>query len=76
REDNFTFYGRSYIVERIRDQLGWTDQECWDEIEKRKTVLRWMVKKKIRHWQDVATVVREYYSNPQRTYDRAVKGLE
>ncbi|MHA1185574.1 MAG: type II/IV secretion system ATPase subunit [Candidatus Heimdallarchaeota archaeon] len=76
REDNFTFYGRSYIIERIRDALGWTDQQCWDEIDRRKVVLRWMVKKKIRFWEDVATVIREYYSNPERTLDRSKRGLD
>jgi flagellar protein FlaI len=76
KEDNFSFFGRSYIVERIRDSLGWTDKECWNEIERRKTVLRWMVKKRIRSWADVAAVVREYYSNPDRTYERAKRGLE
>lgn len=76
REDNFTFYGRSYIVERIRDSLGSSDKECWEEIERRKTVLRWMVKKKIRHWEDVSTVVREYYSNPEKTFERSRRGLQ
>ncbi|MBD3190935.1 MAG: type IV secretory pathway protein [Candidatus Heimdallarchaeota archaeon] len=76
REDNYSFFGRSYIVERITERTGYTEKECWQEIEQRKTVLRWMVKKKIRHWEDVSTIIREYYSNPEKTFEKAKRGLQ
>ncbi len=74
-KDNFTFFGRSYLIEKIKGITGMTDRECWDEIEKRETVLRWLVKKQIRHFRDVSAQVAEYYSNPEKVYDKAKRGL-
>ncbi len=75
-KDMFTYMGRSYTIEKIRGTSGLSEQECWDEIKKRETVLKWMVKKHIRHYRDVSAMIREYYSNPEETFERAKRGLE
>jgi archaeal flagellar protein FlaI len=74
-KDNFTFYGRSYLVEKIKQLTGFTDKEIREEIGKRETVIRWLVKKQIRHFRDVSAQIAEYYSNPEKVYEKAKRGL-
>ncbi len=74
-KDNFSFFGRSYLIEKIKNTTGMSDQECWDEIERREVVLRWLAKKQIRHFRDVSAQIAEYYSNPDKVYEKAKRGL-
>lgn len=74
-KDNFTFYGRSYLIEKIKNSTGLSQKEAWDEIAKRETVLKWLVKKQIRHFRDVSAQIGEYYSNPDKMYEKAKRGL-
>ncbi|RLF10819.1 MAG: type IV secretory pathway protein [Thermoprotei archaeon] len=71
RNDQFTFTGRSYLLDRIAKEFGFTPEYIKEELARRKTVLDWMVKKNIRTYRDVGNVIREYYLNPIRTYRRA-----
>jgi hypothetical protein len=57
------------------DATGMSERDIWDEIERRKIVLRWMVKNRIRYYEDVANVLREYVSIPEETYEKARRGL-
>ncbi len=41
------------------------------ELERRKTILDWMVKENINSYEDVARVVRNYYLNPDEVYSLA-----
>ncbi len=75
KEDTFTFFGRSYTLEEISENTGMSEKDIWDEIERRKTVLRWMVKKRISNYLDVGGLIREYYSNPEEMHARAVREL-
>ncbi len=76
RDDTFIYFGRSYVLEKIMENTGLAEQEIFDELEQRKTVLRWMVKKRIRYFEDVASVIQEYNSDPDRTLEKARKGLK
>lgn len=76
REDNFIYFGRSYVLEKMMESTGITEQEIFDEMERRKIVLRWMVKRRIRYFEDVASVIQEYNSDPDRTIEKARKGLK
>jgi flagellar protein FlaI len=62
--DTYRFTGRSYLLEKIANMLGKTLREIRSEIERRQSVLNWMVKKELRSFQEVAEVIREYYNNP------------
>ena len=53
--------------------MGETQLE--DELENRKTVLRWLVKSKKRSYKDVAEAVLNYYNDPYSTIDRAKREL-
>jgi len=73
--DSFSYMGRSYVLERIMKKLNLTTQEAQAELQRRKTVLEWMAKNKIRKYTDVAGVIREYYADPTRVYHKAKVGV-
>jgi len=73
--DSFSYLGRSYVLERIMKKLNTTAQEVQAELRRRKMVLEWMVKNKIRRYTDVAGVIREYYADPTRVYHKARVGV-
>ncbi|MHA2218735.1 MAG: type II/IV secretion system ATPase subunit [Candidatus Hodarchaeales archaeon] len=76
REDAYINYGRSYALEGIQEGQGLTESQVMDELERRKTILRWMVKKKFAHYTQVAEVVNSYYQNSLETVDRAKRELK
>jgi archaeal flagellar protein FlaI len=56
--------------------MGLTEEVIKREFKARKTVLEWMVKQGIRNQREVANVIREYYVNPNRVYQKARVGLK
>ena len=76
KDDTFIYFGRSYVLEKIMENTGLEEQDIFDELERRKTILRWMVKKRIRYFEDVASVIQEYNSDPDRALEKARKGLK
>lgn len=75
RDDKFIFSGYSSLLERQMKKLGFTKGKVKRELNRRKIVLEWMVHKGIRRHTDVANVIREYYANPERVYQKARVGL-
>ena len=71
KSDTFSYSGRSHVLERNMERMGLGEGEIREELNRRKVVLEWMVKSDIRRHTDVATVIREYYANPDRVYRRA-----
>jgi len=74
KSDAFLYSGRSYVLERNMKKMGLTEDEIRAELHRRKTVLEWMVTNNIRKYTDVASVIREYYADPDRVYRRARVG--
>ena len=74
-DEHEVYYEKSFLLKHIMDLVGWTEDELRNEIERRSTVMRWLAAKNLRSYKDVARVVREYYQNPLRVYNRAVKEL-
>lgn len=75
RDDSFTFLGQSRLLEKNAKKLNLPEEGLKRELESRKAVLDWMVKKGIRKHGDVANVIREYYANPKRVVQKARMGL-
>lgn len=71
KNDSFEFSGQSHVLEKNMKKLGVDMEEVRQELVRRKTVLEWMVKKKIRRYTDVSKIIREYYLDPQRVYRKA-----
>lgn len=75
RSDSFIYSGRSYVMQRTMEKTGLREPEMQAEIQRRKMVLEWMVKNKIRRYSDVAGLIREYYADPTRVYRKARVGV-
>ncbi|MGP8069272.1 MAG: type II/IV secretion system ATPase subunit [Candidatus Bathyarchaeia archaeon] len=71
RTDSFTYSGRSQIMERLAERAGVAPEKVNEELQRRKIVLDYLVKKNIRRYKDVGTVIRDYYADPSKTYERA-----
>jgi flagellar protein FlaI len=74
--DRFVFSGHSAILERHMRKLDASEEDTRRELHQRKIVLEWMVRKGIRRYTDVANVIREYYVNPNRVFQKARVGLK
>jgi flagellar protein FlaI len=71
RSDTFEFSGHSHILEEKMQRKGLNENEVQKELHKRRTVLDWMVKKGIRKYPDVVSVIRDYYADPNRVFRKA-----
>ena len=73
--DKFSYLGHSTLLEKHIQKMGLTPEDVERELRYRKAVLDWMVKQGIRRHGDVANVIREYYANPNRVFQKARVGL-
>jgi flagellar protein FlaI len=74
--DKFASSGNSALLEKHMKKTSLTDEDIKRELKARKTVLEWMVKQGIRCHNEVAKVIREYYANPNRIFQKARVGLK
>jgi flagellar protein FlaI len=75
KTDSFSYSGRSQIVERLAERSGESLDVVQEEIRRRKTVLEYMVKKKIRSYTDVGSLIRDYYADPSKVFEKARLGM-
>ena len=75
KTDSYMFSGRSYLLERIAKRKGISVDEIKEDLERRRTILEWMMKQDIKHFGDVSSIIREYYAHPQRVYKRAIRRM-
>ena len=64
-KDKFESTGGSRILHKIKMQYGWDDKRLHQELENRKDILRWMMEKNLRSYEDVGRIVSEYIKDPQ-----------
>jgi flagellar protein FlaI len=76
RFDKFAFLGNSALLEKHMKKNGLTEEDLKRELQSRKIVLEWMVQQGIRRHGEVANVIREYFANPNRIYQKARVGLK
>jgi flagellar protein FlaI len=74
--DTFSFSGHSTLLQRHMKRFGVTEEEVKRELNRRQTVLDWMTRQGIRRYTEVANVIREYYANPDRVFQKARVGLK
>jgi len=75
KTDSFVYSGRSYVLEKIVERHGVPMELIKKELDRRKTVLDWMVKAGIRRYTDVSAVIRDYYADSTKVYEKARLGL-
>jgi len=64
------------LLEKKAKKLGLTEADLYRELMSRKIVLEWMAQIGIRKYSDVANVIREYYANPNRVFQKARMGMQ
>ena len=64
-DDKFKYSGHSYVLERIMKERAWDNKELEDELKRRQDILKWMVSKGIKHYEDVTKIVVMYYQEPE-----------
>jgi flagellar protein FlaI len=73
--DSFTIIAKSadqsFIFKKITELKHVSMPFLLDEMNKREHVLRWMVRKNIQSYEDVAGIIRRYYTDPNDVYSRA-----
>ncbi len=74
--DKFTAPGASVLLEKHRKKMGLDEVDIKRDLKARQTVLEWLVKQGIRQHAEVAKVIREYYTNSNRVYQKARVGLK
>jgi archaeal flagellar protein FlaI len=73
--DKFSLLKKSVLVERHIAKQGISEEDVKRELYRRQTVLDWMAREGIRRHTDVANVIREYYANSERVFQKARVGL-
>jgi len=73
--DSFIFSPKSasesHIFKKITELKHIPIDALLNELKKREHILKWMVRRNIKNYDDVANVVRRYYLNPNDVYNRA-----
>jgi flagellar protein FlaI len=74
--DKFAVMGHSRFLEKHMLKNGLKAEDINREIRCREVVLKWMAQEGIRRQVDVVKVIREYYVNPNRVFQKAKVGLK
>ncbi len=67
--DTFSFRGRSVVLEKLAVSLGMPLGEIEKEIQRRRKVLEWMVRKGIRDFKEVSKIIRMYYKSRKKVLE-------
>jgi flagellar protein FlaI len=67
--DEIRYSGKSYILEEIMEERGWSEARMREELKRRQEILEWMRIKKLRHYKDVSKVLISYYRDPEAVMD-------
>ena len=70
-KDEYQKLARSPLLDKIAGQWGYSHEEIDQELEKRKTILEYMVRKHVRSYEDVSKLVLDYFSDPETVYRKA-----
>ena len=75
-DDRFESAGSSKILNRIKQQNEWTDEQLIQELNNRILVLEWMRKKKIKSYKKFGGIIEEYKKFPERILERVARDAE
>lgn len=75
-DDRFESAGSSKILNRIKQQNDWTDEQLIQEINNRIIILEWMRKKKVKSYKKFGSIIAGYRKFPERVLELARKELE
>jgi len=61
------------MLSSVSENIGKSEKEIIEELQRRQNVLHWMRKRNIRSYKDVASVIAEYYARPKEFYKEEVE---
>ncbi len=68
--DTFAFKGHSFLFDEVMEMKNLTHDEMETEVQDRITVLRYLVEKDIRDYEEISQVIVSYYQYPDATVNR------
>lgn len=73
RTDTHDYMGNSVVFKKIKERDGDSDDKINYELTKRRQLLEWMEKNNIRDQKEVSAKIIEYYTDPERVYERKLE---
>lgn len=73
--DSFLYKGHSFTFDTIQEMKNMTHEDMMDEFERRVDVIKYLVEKNITDFQEISTIIFEYYREPEETAERVRKEL-
>jgi len=74
KSDTFRISGRSYVLESIMVRYSWDEKRLKSELDNRRILLEYMVKKDMDEF-EIVSLIQNYYVDPQSTMERVVKDI-
>jgi len=65
RDDRFEYSGGSAMLDKVKQQRGWNDEQLNQELSNRTVILEWMKRRNLRSYEQVGKIVSEYRKNPE-----------
>jgi flagellar protein FlaI len=65
KDEQIADLSSSFLLGNISERIGLTREQLLAEMKRRGDILRWMRKKNIRSYKEVATIIAEYYARPK-----------
>ena len=75
-DDRFESSRTSKILNKIKQQNDWSDDQLEEELENRMLVLRWMIKKKVRSYQEFGRIIADYQKFPDEVLKKVKKEMK
>ena len=75
-DDRFESAGSSKILNRIKQQNDWTDEQLVQELNNRILVLEWMRRKKIKSYKKFGSIIAEYKKFPDKILELVARDAE
>jgi archaeal flagellar protein FlaI len=74
--DKYLFSGRSRLFDKITKRYGTPAEKIRKDLDDRRIFLTWLQKRDIRDYKDVSQQIRDFYSDPAKAVEKAMKDLE
>jgi flagellar protein FlaI len=74
-DEHNLFLEKSGLLKLIAELRGWDTDQVYEELDRRAMVMEWMRLKGLRGYKEVARIIREYYLEPERIYQRVISEL-
>lgn len=76
KDEQIADLSSSFLLGNISERIGLTREQLLVEMKRRSDILRWMRKKNIRSYKEVATIIAEYYARPKDIVEKILVNNE